>query len=656
MRLRPGDMIGEYRILNVIGNGGFSVVYRAEDVNLQRIVAIKQLSPDAFSEEGTREWFIREAQLTASLSHPNIVQIHSLRDEGDLIFLVMEYLPSDLHELVRREGPLDRARLMQVASDICRALETLHARNVIHRDIKPENILIGPEGQYKLADFGLAHVRQIHGAADAQGPQPGTLLYMSPEQAFGRKVTARSDIYSLAIVLYEAVTGHYYFPFDEHEDDDDMLLDLIDNADPQPVDRRHRTVPQEIEEPLMRALSKAPHDRPATARDFLAELKTAVARSRHSTLSKKRRELTGAARPVATPELLRQLYAIRTLRDAEHQPEQARDQMRVIWQTNPGIAEVAAEWGETLVAVGRIEEGRNWLVSATRLNPNLPFAYLALADIYRDTDENEEEADAAVVQAIQIDADLVYAVLYDDILVALTDTTTYAYYITLFREAAAETPTAPVLHNLGQVLALSPANAHAATIAFREALAADERYGPAAIGLASLLVELHRVQEAIPLLENARFFAYPTVPAYDWHKANTVYQRVHAYLALAVAYAQAQQVESSVIAARAVLDASRAELDEDAPELLRTYAEAARAWLHGNDALRAYKFLNQAIPLAATWGHVEIFTLLEEAQAAIDSNEQRPRQWDDAIDWLRKGLTGWRRNGSSDGDPRSAIP
>lgn len=643
MRLRPGDTIGEYRIQQVIGNGGFSVVYRAQDTNLLRTVAIKQLNPDAFAEEGTREWFIREAQLTASLTHPNIVQIFSLRDEGDLIFLVMEYLPSDLHELIDLTGPLDRQQFTRVASDICRALETLHARNVIHRDVKPENILIGPEGQFKLADFGLAHVRQLHGAADAQGPQPGTLLYMSPEQAFGREVTARSDIYSLAVVLYEAVTGHYYFPFDEHDDSDDLLLEMIDNDDPLPIEHHHPSIPLDIEAPLLRALSKDPAERPPTARAFMAELKNAITHSKLTTLSKKRRDPNSARQNDVPAALRRDLYAIRTLRDAEHQPGPALEQMRVIWQTYPGVPEVTAEWGECLAAVGRIEEGRNWLENAVRLNPDLPFAQLALADIYRAAEDRDEDADQATIQAIIADPDLVYAVLYEDIAAALEDPDAYEQIAALFREASEESPTPAVLHNLGQVLSLHPGCAGDAVAAFEEALGINDRYGPAAVGLASLLIDLDRVPEAIPLLEHARYASYPDLPDDDWHKASTVYQPVHAHLALAVAYAETEQYENSVIAARAVLDLNAAELEEDAPELLTTYADAAHNWLQRGDALRAYKFLNQVIPLAAYWGDVEIFALLEEAQQRVEASQQRPHQWEDAADWLRTSIVGlWR--------------
>ncbi|MCD4686930.1 MAG: tetratricopeptide repeat protein, partial [Anaerolineae bacterium] len=473
---------------------------------------------------------------------------------------------------------------------------------------------------------------------DSSGPQPGTLLYMSPEQAFGRTVTPHSDIYSLAIVLYEAITGHYYFDYDEHDGTDEELFALIENGDPLPLDRHHRTIPPEIIEPLHRALSKDPEERPPTARAFLAELKTAVARSKHLTLSKKRRSLANAERPIASPELLDELYAIRTLRDAEHQPDLAVDHMRSIWRNHPGIPEVAAEWGETLIAAGRAEDGRTWLEGAIRMNPNLPFAQLALADLYRDLDENDEEADAANVRAILLDPDLAYAVLYDDIVTALDDPDEFEHYVMLFRQAATVAPTPPVLHNLAQILALNEQIAESVAI-FKRALEQDSDYGPATVGLASILVTQGRTAAAIELLKRARYATYPRLPAGDWHKTNTIYQAIHAHLALAIAYAQEDQYESSVIAARTVLDLNQEELAPDAPALLSAYVTAARRWTRAGETLRAYKFLNQVIPLAGTWGNMEIFALLEEVQAVLGSEHQRSRQWDDALEWLRKGAT-----------------
>lgn len=637
--LTPGDFVGEYRILDVIGDGGFSVVYKAEDVILRRPVAIKQLRPEAFREQGSLDWFVREAQLTASLNHPNIVNIYTLREEDDGWFLVMEYLPGDLHSLLQDRGPLERNALLKVATDICSALDTLHERNIIHRDIKPENILIAQANHFKLADFGLAHVHalQWNGGDDSQGPQPGTLLYMSPEQAFGREITPRSDIYSLAVVLYEAITGHYYYQFNEYQESEETLLNLIEHADPLPIHRLHATVPPDVAEPILRALSKDPDQRPATARAFLADLKNAISRGKHSTLSQKRRKLE-PQRLVASPELLNQLYAIRTLRDADHQPAQALEQLRTIWQTSPGVPEVAAEWGETLIALGRIAEGRQWLNTAVNLSPQLPFAQLALADLYRNADDNEDAAEEALVLAIHADPDLAYAVLYEDIEAAMGEQEQYQKYVDLFQRAASEQATAPILHNLGQVLAINKARARESIAAFESAIQHDPEYGPAYVGLGSLLIELRRLEHAVTLLEQATYAYFPNLPSQDWHKAHTVYQRPHAFLALAVTYAEIGQHDRSAVAARSVFDLDRSALEEDAPALLSAYVLAAQTWIKKGDPLRAFQLLNQIIPLAAYWGHVPVFSLLESLHATIGDAPRKKRQWDDAVGWLKTSL------------------
>ncbi len=640
-QLKPGDSIGEYEILSVIGNGGFSVVYKAEDMTLGRLVAIKQLLPDAFSEEGSREWFIREARLTASLNHPNIVHIYALREQGESLFLIMEYLAGgDLHSLVHDEGPLNRSTLLKVTTDICLALDTLHARNVIHRDIKPENILIAQPNHFKLGDFGLAHANVIatDSLDDATGPQPGTLLYMSPEQALGREVTTRSDIYSLAVVLYEAVTGHYYLDVDFRNIDDEALMGAIEHILPHFPVPYHDSIPPEISAPLLRALSKDPAERPPNARTFLSDIRSAVARSKHATLSQRRRSLDSQAAQTP-PDLMHELYEVRTIRDAQHHPELAQERLRDVWETNPGIPEVAAEWGETLVALGRPEEGRPWLESALRLKPALPFAQLAMADLYRTVDENQDAAEEATILAIHADSDLVYAVLYEDIVDSLDTPDEYAEFVTLFRHAAEENTSPVVLHNLGQILALSKMHEAESLAAFETAISRDANYGPAYVGLANLLIEAGQLERAIELLEQATYSYFPTLPPEEWHKTNTIYQRPHAFLALAVTYAQVGHFENSAIAARTVLELAPKELDDDAPALLDAYVQAAKTWIKQGEHLRAYKFLNQVIPIAATWGNVQIFTLLEVTQNQVDPKSRRKQQWDDALDWLKTGLT-----------------
>jgi len=631
MQLQPGDQIGEYVVRDVIGDGGFSLVYLADDVQLQRPVAIKQLRAEAFAEDGSREWFMREARLTASLNHPNIVQIYSLRDEGDSLFLIMEYLPGDLHSLVRERGPLDRALLLRVAGDICRALETLHARGVIHRDIKPENILIGASQQFKLADFGLAHANQVFldNRDASSGPQPGTLLYMSPEQALGREVTPQSDLYALAVVLYEAITGHYYLDHDEARGDDDTLTDLIAHADPLPLRPLHPSIPPEVEGPLAAALAKDPAARPAAARDFAAALRDALTRGNGRRASSRPQPA-----PDPTPDLSEELAAVRLLRDAHGQPQRAQSRLRPLWERHRNVPEVAAEWGETLLALGDAARGRSVLEEAVRARPGLPCAQLALAEVYHAAGELAA-AVAALHAALRADPDLVFAALYDEMIASLHGGGDFEDFVDLFQSAADEAPGAALLHNLGQVLALDGRRAAASAAAYEAALALDPAYGPPYLGLGSLLSAQGRAADAIPLLEQAARADFPALPPGEWRRVQTVYQRQHAYVALAVTYAQAGQLERSVVAARAALDLSPPDLEEDAPALLDAYARAAGRWLRGGSARRAYRFLTQLAPLAAAWGDAPIFSLLYAAEFALNETQRRPQIWDEALDWLR---------------------
>jgi tetratricopeptide (TPR) repeat protein len=473
---------------------------------------------------------------------------------------------------------------------------------------------------------------------------------MSPEQAMGREVSTRSDIYSLAVVLYEAITGRYYLDVDLRNTDDNALRRAIEHVSPQFPVPFNDGIPREISAPLLRALSKDPSERPPNARTFLSDIRSAATRSKHATLSQRRRPFEAQAVHMP-PDLLRDLYEIRTIRDSHHHAELALERLREIWETYPGIPEVAAEWGETLVALGRPDEGRPWLESALHLKPTLPFAQLAMADLYQTVDENEEAAEEAVILAIHADPDLVYAVLYDDIVDSLENPEEYAEYAALFRHAAEEDTSPAIMHNLGQILTLSKTHDVESIAAFEDAIHRDSNYGPAYVGLANLLIEEGHLERAIELLQQATYGYYPTLPPEDWHKTNTVYQRPHAFLALAIAYAQIDHFENSAIAARTVLELSAKELNDDAPALLDAYVQAAKTWIKQGEHLRAYKFLNQVIPLAATWGNVQIFTLLEVTQNQVDPKSRRKQQWDDALDWLKSGLTHSRRptGKSSDG-------
>ena len=232
MALTPGVRLGPYEILSALGAGGMGEVYRARDTRLNRDVAIKVL-PDLFvSDAGRLARFTREAHTLASLNHPNIALIYGLEQAGDVHALVMELVPGeDLSERIARGAiPLDEA--LPIAKQIADALEAAHEQGIIHRDLKPANIKVRPDGMVKVLDFGLAKAMDPVGSAPNLSQSPtittpamthagiilGTAAYMSPEQARGKPVDKRTDIWAFGCVLYEMLTGVRAFAGDEVSD------------------------------------------------------------------------------------------------------------------------------------------------------------------------------------------------------------------------------------------------------------------------------------------------------------------------------------------------------------------------------------------------------------------------------------------------------
>ncbi|MBI3934326.1 MAG: serine/threonine protein kinase [Acidobacteria bacterium] len=233
MSLQPGTKLGNYEIRSQIGAGGMGEVYLAHDSRLKRDVAIKVL-PEQFARDPERlARFRREAQLLASLNHPNIAAIYGIEDSGRQPCLVMEYVPGEtLQDRVRREGPVPLEEALEITQQICEALEHAHEKTVIHRHLKPANVKLTPEGQVKVLDFGLAKAFAADSAGSGEPYRPldsnaptvipdasptlpgvilGTAAYMSPEQARGKQVDKRTDIWALGCVLYELLTGHGAF-------------------------------------------------------------------------------------------------------------------------------------------------------------------------------------------------------------------------------------------------------------------------------------------------------------------------------------------------------------------------------------------------------------------------------------------------------------
>ena len=225
MTLSPGTKLGAYVISGAIGAGGMGEVYQAHDTKLGRDVAIKVL-PEAFAHDPERlSRFQREAKTLASLNHPNIAHIYGLEENAGSSYLVMELVPGDtLADRIKRDGAIPVVEALGIAKQIAEALEAAHEKGIVHRDLKPANIKVTPEGKVKVLDFGLAKAFSddgssqdiansptMSGAATMQGVILGTAAYMSPEQARGKQVDRRADIWAFGVVLYEMLTGEQLF-------------------------------------------------------------------------------------------------------------------------------------------------------------------------------------------------------------------------------------------------------------------------------------------------------------------------------------------------------------------------------------------------------------------------------------------------------------
>jgi eukaryotic-like serine/threonine-protein kinase len=269
--LPHGDppLIGRYRIVRRLGQGGFGRVYLARDDDLDRHVAIKVPSPERVSGPDDVEEYQREARALARLDHPHIVPIHDVgRTEDGLCYVVSKYVEgSDLAER-NRQGRWSLRQSAELVAVVAEALHHAHIRGLVHRDIKPANILIDPQGQPWVADFGLALREEDD---DKKAKLAGTPAYMSPEQVRGEghRIDGRSDIFSLGVVLYELLTGRRPFKGESHAE----VLRQVVAAEPRPPRQIDDTIPKELERIVLKALSKRATERYTTARDLAEDLR-----------------------------------------------------------------------------------------------------------------------------------------------------------------------------------------------------------------------------------------------------------------------------------------------------------------------------------------------------------------------------------------------
>lgn len=265
-----GEMVGHYRIIKHIGSGGMGEIFLAEDVGLGRLAALKFLSVEFAEDEEHLHRFLREAKAVSVLNHPNIMTVYEIGEIGSSRYIAAEYIRGvNLRQHINGK-PLDRREALRIAAQIAAGLEAAHEAGIMHRDIKPDNIMIRDDGLVKILDFGAAK-RELQAGAISHLTEPGkvigTVAYMSPEQTRGKTLDARTDLWSLGVVLSEMLTGNQ--PFDGESKADTIALILTE--DPPPLDE---SIPEQLRKIVARSLEKKTDKRYQTAKELLDELKT----------------------------------------------------------------------------------------------------------------------------------------------------------------------------------------------------------------------------------------------------------------------------------------------------------------------------------------------------------------------------------------------
>jgi serine/threonine protein kinase len=274
--LAPGTTVAGYRIEALIGRGGMGAVYRAVEHGLERKVALKVIAPELAQDERFRERFLRESRIAASLDHPHIVPIYGAGEEEGVLYLAMRYVEGyDLAKLVAENGALEPRRAVDLLSQIAEALDAAHEKGLVHRDVKPSNVLVAEAGGREhcyLGDFGLTKRTGSLSGVTAVGEVVGTLEYVAPEQITGDPLDERADVYSLACVLYECLTGQAPFP----RATDVALLWAHVHEEPTPPSEARPGLPKELDTVLARGLAKEPGRRYRSAGELLAATRSAL--------------------------------------------------------------------------------------------------------------------------------------------------------------------------------------------------------------------------------------------------------------------------------------------------------------------------------------------------------------------------------------------
>jgi serine/threonine protein kinase len=279
MKFEKDTLISHYRIVSPIGKGGMGEVYLAEDTKLDRKVALKILPPEFAEDTDRMSRFVREAKSASALNHPNIITIYEINEFENTHFIATEFIDGKTLNDYAKDNPLSYKSVLEIAIQTVSALDVAHSNGIVHRDIKPDNVMIRPDGFVKILDFGIAKLSEKQNPAieseDATAIQQpstspgmiiGTANYMSPEQAKGETVDARTDIFSFGVVLYEMMAGHLPFAGKTPME----IIGAVIHKEPLPLDEN---VPPEITEIINKCLRKDRNERYQTVKEVLNDLR-----------------------------------------------------------------------------------------------------------------------------------------------------------------------------------------------------------------------------------------------------------------------------------------------------------------------------------------------------------------------------------------------
>lgn len=372
-----GEVIaGRYEIIELIGKGGMSSVFKAHDRLLDRIVAIKVLHPHFTEDEEYVERFRREARSVAQLSHPGIVTVIDRGEDAGRQYIVFEYVEGEnLKQLLERTGPMPVHDALVMALQMARALSFAHGRGLIHRDVKPQNVLLNPDGQAKMTDFGIARSVDVQGVT-ITGTVLGTSEYIAPEQARGSQVDAQTDVYSLGVVLYELLTGGVPYDGDNFVT---VALKHVNEPVPNVLERRPDAPPR-LALAVERAMAKSPDERYESMDELVEELESNLAELDPAT-----EEATMITRRPVAPR---------------PRPPRRRRGLGVLWPIAAVVAILAVAGLAALGALWLRDQGSNDPQAA----PNQAIR-VAGVDSYDPEGDNKEEHDDQVTEATDRNAE-----------------------------------------------------------------------------------------------------------------------------------------------------------------------------------------------------------------------------------------------------------